>query len=119
MCTQKSLKHSSHCAYLDQGTDGGRANSNIGTKTTVITETKRRKALTKDSSIQRSSSKHNTSAVCPQVGLGFVNNQVHKDTLDFSDPDYYELDLRFHPRHRMRIHEAKDCRTFQLIIINV
>ena len=39
------------------------------------------------------------------------NDQV---TDNVSDPDKYALDLRFRPRHRLRIQEARNCRTFKL-----
>ena len=35
-------------------------------------------------------------------------------TVTSSDPDKYELDLRFRPRHRQKIHEANGCDIFKL-----
>ena len=52
--------------------------------------------------------------VCPQVDSTRVRNQDYEKVLDYSDPDKYELDLRFHPGHRLRVQEAKHCNTFQM-----
>ena len=50
----------------------------------------------------------------PQKKASDIVNQNDQVTDNVSDPDKYALDLRFRPRHRLRIQEARNCRTFKL-----
>ena len=50
----------------------------------------------------------------PQKKASDIVNQNHRVSDNVLDPVKYALDLRFRPRHRLRIQEAKNCRTFKL-----
>ena len=75
---------------------------------------KRQSTLTIHSRVTLDATNRHNSIPVPQTKALDIVKKSDPVSENVSDPDKYALDLRFRPRHRLRIQEAKDCHTFKL-----
>ena len=70
--------------------------------------------VSKDTTEIRNNVDKNLMVLAPQNKSMQPVYQTDQANDSILDPDKYTLDLRFHPCHRLRIQEAKNCRIFKL-----
>ena len=114
LCTQDNVNPSSHVSDHRVGVRDSDTEVKQEVSKRVNVNSKCQSSLPKHTRASlNSTSKHTQSPVSQTEALDEVN---HSDSgcENGSDPDKYAMDLRFRPRHRIKVQEAKDCRTFKL-----
>ena len=114
LCTQDNVNPSSHVSDHRVGVRDSDTEVKQEVSKRVNVNSKCQSSLPKHTRASlNSTSKHTQSPVSQTKALDEVN---HSDSgcENGSDPDKYAMDLRFRPRHRIKVQEAKDCRTFKL-----
>ena len=114
LCTEDSVKHSSHGHEFLRGPCVS-DNKSVKKVSTRITSNSKCQSPSVNNCIQcpNQVSSQDT-VVSPEPTAKVNSNQSSLLDDHSSDPDKYAMDLRFRPRHRLRIQEAKNCQIFKL-----
>ena len=114
LCNQENVNPSSHDHEHMVDVPDSHSNLNKNVSKRVNHNTKCQMTLPTHSTAALNKSYKQGTAPTPQNKA--VNTVKQSDPVNgtASDPEKYTLDLRFRPRHRLRIEEAKNCRTFKL-----
>ena len=110
LCTEDSVKHSSHGHEFLKG-PGVSDNKSVKKASTRFTSNSKCQSPSVNNRIQCPNQGSSQDTVVSPEPTATVNSNQNSS---LTDPDKYALDLRFRPRHRLRIQEAKDCHTFKL-----
>ena len=114
LCTQDKVKPSSHGHEHMVSVRDNDINTNKNVSELVNHNNKCQLPLVKDTRASQNKVDKQGTVSAPQKKASDIVNQNDQVTDNVSDPDKYALDLRFRPGHRLRIQEARNCRTFKL-----
>ena len=114
LCTQDKVKPSSHGPDHMVSVRDNDINTNKNVSELVNHNNKCQLPPVKDTRASQNKVNKQGTVSAPQNKASDIVNQNDQVTDNVSDPDKYALDLRFRPRHRLIIQEARNCRTFKL-----
>ena len=114
LCTKEGVKHSSHGhEYLvDLCVSNSKSVKKVSNR--VSGKSKCQSPSVNDCTASQNQVSHQGTVVSPETTVTVSLNQSNILDDHSSDPDKYAMDLRFRPRHRNRIQEAKNCEVFKL-----
>ena len=114
LCTQESVNHSSHGHDYTLSPDVSDTKGDRKVSEPVKEVNKCQATVSKDTIKISNNIDKNLAILAPTNKSMQLVHQIDQANNNMSDPDKYALDLRFHPCHRLRIQEAKNCRVFKL-----
>ena len=114
LCTEESVKLSSHGhEYLvDSCVSDSKSHKKVSSR--VSSKNKCQAPSVNDCTASQNRVTHQETVVSPEATVAMSVNQSNILDDHSSDPDKYAMDLRFRPRHRNKIKEAKNCQIFKL-----